>query len=152
VESWLASTDHRAAGDCFVTPMLEYNWSLVVSEAMACGSPILCSTYSGCWPELVEPDRNGWVFDPLDLAHFTQALSYAIEQGEELGTMGEASRAIISQDTPQHAAVAVLQACRIANATISSGEIPPKLGMLFRPTGTSCRLQGLADSAARAIA
>ena len=104
---------YYAVSDLFVMPTLEDNWSLVVPEAMACSLPILCSVYNGCWPELVT-ERNGWVFDPLDLAHFTQALSHSMEQREHLRAMGEASRAIVSQHTPKHAAEAVLQSCHIA--------------------------------------
>src|SRR5439155_13800916 len=43
---------YYAMADVLVMPTLEDNWSLVVPEAMACGKPILCSQYNGCWPEL----------------------------------------------------------------------------------------------------
>ena len=50
---------YYSAADAFVISTLEDNWSLVVPEAMACGLPILCSQYNGCWPELVQ-EGNGW--------------------------------------------------------------------------------------------
>jgi len=54
--------DYYASAEVFVIPTLEDNWSLVVPEAMACGLPILCSVYNGCWPELVHDKVNGWFF------------------------------------------------------------------------------------------
>ena len=68
-----------AAADALVIPTLDDNWSLVVPEAMACGLPVLCSKYNGCWPELVHQGRNGWVFDPLDPEDLAGCLSKCID-------------------------------------------------------------------------
>ena len=106
--------DFFAAADVLVMPTLEDNWSLVVPEAMACGLPILCSSYNGCWPELVHPDRNGWVFDPKDTEQFASLLQVVHRDRERLPQMGEASRAIVQDFGPAQAAKAVLTACRIA--------------------------------------
>jgi len=62
--------------DVFVMPTLEDNWSLVVSEAMACGLPIACSIYNGCYPELVHDSINGKRFDPLNELDFIETLAY----------------------------------------------------------------------------
>jgi glycosyltransferase involved in cell wall biosynthesis len=107
---------YYAASDVFVIPTLEDNWSLVVPEAMACGLPILCSKYNGCYPELVEPDGNGWVFDPLDGQDTLMALERCVENQENLAAMGDRSREIIANHTPAHAAESILEACRIAIA------------------------------------
>jgi glycosyltransferase involved in cell wall biosynthesis len=104
---------YYAAADAFIIPTLEDNWSLVVAEAMACGLPILCSKYNGCWPELVQPG-NGWVFDPLDPQDILRVLRACIEKASELPRMGRTSRAIIAGHTPQHAARSIYDACRIA--------------------------------------
>ena len=81
---------YYAAADAFVIPTLEDNWSLVVPEAMACGLPILCSKYNGCWPELVQ-EGNGWVFDPLDPQDTLRVLNLGIEKVSELPRMGRQS-------------------------------------------------------------
>ena len=104
---------YYAASDVFVIPTLEDNWSLVVPEAMACGLPILCSRYNGCWPELVQ-EKNGWVFDPLDPQDTLRGLKACIEKASELPRMGQASRKIIVGYTPQHAARSIYEACQIA--------------------------------------
>ena len=105
---------YYAAADAFVIPTLEDNWSLVVPEAMACGLPILCSKYNGCWPELVQEGRNGWVFDPLDEQGTTETLSTAVRCQPELATMGAESLAIVSEHSPRRAAQAILSACELA--------------------------------------
>lgn len=108
---------HRyyAAADVLVMPTLEDNWSLVVPEAMACGLPVLCSRYNGCWPELVQNGRNGWVFDPRDMQDVIRVLESAIADGTDLRQMGMESKAIVEDHTPQKAAQAVLDACEIAH-------------------------------------
>lgn len=103
-----------ASADAFIIPTLEDNWSLVVPEAMSCGLPVLCSKYNGCWPELVQAGRNGWVFDPHDRADLVSCLQEAAGAGERLGAMGEESREIVRDFTPARAAEAIYRACEIA--------------------------------------
>jgi len=103
---------YRAA-DIFITPTLEDNWSLVVSEAMACGLPIICSKYNGSWPELVS-NENGWFFDPLDNPGFVNILNECIRNRGEFSRMGEASIRIIKKYNPASAADSILRACKIA--------------------------------------
>lgn len=105
---------YYASADVLVMPTLEDNWSLVVPEAMACGLPVLCSKYNGCYPELISPGENGWLFDPLDQHDTFQALKTCIENRSRLRKMGEKSRDIVASHTPNHAADAILNACKIA--------------------------------------
>jgi glycosyltransferase involved in cell wall biosynthesis len=108
----LLATYYRC-GDVFVIPTLEDNWSLVVPEAMACGLPVLCSKYNGCWPELVTP-ANGWVFDPLDQTDFAYKLALCLDSKGELLQMGKCSKDIVEGFTPDRAAKSILTACEIA--------------------------------------
>ncbi len=105
---------HYAAADVLVMPTLEDNWSLVVPEAMACGKPILCSRFNGCWPELVQPGLNGWVFDPNDADELARLMSRCVADQSTLSAMGAASRRIVADYTPAHAAAAVYRACELA--------------------------------------
>lgn len=105
---------HYASADALVMPSLEDNWSLVVPEAMACGLPVLCSRYNGCWPELVKENVNGWVFDPTDASAVAQVLSDATRAAGRLAEMGQASRQIVQAYSPARAAGAVLQGCEQA--------------------------------------
>jgi glycosyltransferase involved in cell wall biosynthesis len=108
-----ALAPYYRGADIFVMPTLEDNWSLVVPEAMACGLPILCSQYNGCWPELVRPE-NGWVFDPLSPAATAEALHEACVSAGRFPSMGQASRRIVSAHTASHAAEAICEAVELA--------------------------------------
>lgn len=105
---------YYAVCDAFIIPTLEDNWSLVVPEAMACGKPILCSKYNGCWPELVHQGVNGWVFDPDNSSELAELLKNCRDHIDRLPTMGKASQAIVENFSPKHAAEAIYKACLIA--------------------------------------
>jgi glycosyltransferase involved in cell wall biosynthesis len=108
---------YYALADVLVMPTLEDNWSLVVPEAMACGRPVLCSTYNGCWPELVHDDVNGWVFDPNNATEIAGLMARcAAATPARLEQMGNESRRIIADFTPARAAEAVLAACELAES------------------------------------
>ena len=106
--------EYYAAADVFIMPTLEDNWSLVVPEAMACGLPVLCSKYNGCWPELVHDGINGWVLDPLKPDDILRVLELCIDNRKKLKSMGEQSREIGSHFSPENAAKSILEACTIA--------------------------------------
>ncbi len=101
------------AADVFIIPTMSDNWSLVVPEAMACGLPILCSKYNGCWPELVTPD-NGWVFDPLNVDSTVASLEKCVQARDDLPEMGRRSLEIIGNYTGRTAAEAILKTCELA--------------------------------------
>ncbi len=86
----------------FIMPSSHFEqWGLVVNEAMAAGLPVLVSRACGCAPDLVQEGVNGFTFDPYDvegLAHLMVKMS----SGEaDLKAMGEASRRIIADWTPE---------------------------------------------------
>jgi glycosyltransferase involved in cell wall biosynthesis len=113
---------YYAAADVLVMPTLEDIWCVVVPEGMACGLPILCSKYNGCYPELIASGENGWVFDPLSIKDTYQALRKCIDNRSRLKQMGQKSKEIISQHTPRHAAQAIFDACKIAIANKSKNK------------------------------
>lgn len=105
---FLGKTDYSqiykyyAVSDVFVIPTLEDNWSLVVPEAMACGLPIACSIYNGCYPELVHKDINGITFDTLNKTSLLGALKYF--HGVDLKSFGAKSREIEANFSPEKTA------------------------------------------------
>ena len=64
-----------ASADFLVLPTLQDVWGLVVSEALACGLPVICSRYAGCACELLQPAA---IFDPLDDDDFDKTLLMGI--------------------------------------------------------------------------
>lgn len=103
---------HRyyAVADVFVMPTLEDNWSLVVPEAMACGLPVATTPYNGCYVELVKSGENGYVFDALQPARITEML--AAFHRVDLKAMGQRSREIAKDFTPELAAKKIFTLCQ----------------------------------------
>lgn len=99
---------YYAISDVFIIPTLEDNWSLVVPEAMACGLPIACSIYNGCYPELVHNGENGTLFDPLKEKSVTEALSYF--HSVDIHAQGERSKEIESDYSPHKTALNIRNA------------------------------------------
>lgn len=109
---------YYAIADVFIMPTLEDNWSLVVPEAMACGLPIICSIYNGCWPELVQEAINGFTFDPFNAEEIAKGIDFFLENPEQIKPMGQASKKIVADFSPTNAAQAVFKACHIASKGI----------------------------------
>jgi glycosyltransferase involved in cell wall biosynthesis len=109
-----AVAQYYALCDVLVMPTLEDNWSLVVPEAMACSKPVLCSRFNGCWPELVKDGVNGWTFDPHDPQELARLFETCSSQPNLLPAMGQASREIVEDFSPEHAAEAFHKACLLA--------------------------------------
>lgn len=92
---------YLAVSDVLVLPSVSEPWGLVVNEAMACGLPVLVSHRCGCVPELVHPGINGYMFDPFNIDEIAYYMTH-ISSGEvELKSMGEASKRIITNYTPE---------------------------------------------------
>ena len=63
--------------DALVLPSRIEPWGLVVNEALACGTYVLCSRRAGAAYDLIRPGWNGELFDPdvpTELAHHLRAL------------------------------------------------------------------------------
>lgn len=97
-----------AVSDVFIIPTLEDNWSLVVPEAMACGLPVACSIYNGCYPELVRKDENGITFDPLDGESVLNTLDYF--HHVDLQRFGQQSKIIEKKFSPENTAIKIFRA------------------------------------------
>jgi len=103
-----------AGADLLLFPSLGDPWGLVVSEALACGVPVLCSKLAGCADDLVRPGENGWIFDPIDARDFGSALARALSCAD-LARMGECGRETAKRFTPEEMADGLRGA--IAHAT-----------------------------------
>lgn len=101
--------------DLFVFPSLADEWGLVVNEALASGLPVLGSRYSQAVEELVEPGREGWVFDPLAADDIDRALDAALGcERDRLRTMRSAARRKALALTPEYVADRIADALRFA--------------------------------------
>jgi glycosyltransferase involved in cell wall biosynthesis len=84
-----------AIADGFVLPSLGDPYPLAVIEAAFAGLPLLLSDNVGCYPEALEPGKNGWLFDPHDINSVKEALTaFASSSPEKLFNIGQQSRHI----------------------------------------------------------
>jgi glycosyltransferase involved in cell wall biosynthesis len=83
--------------DVFVLVSSHEPWGLVVNEAMAAGRAVIVGDEVGCVADIVQPNVNGFVVRPGDIAGLATALRDATATPERSRAMGEASREIIEQ-------------------------------------------------------
>jgi UDP-glucose:(heptosyl)LPS alpha-1,3-glucosyltransferase len=81
------------AADAFVLPTLYDPFPNVVLEAMASGLPVITSTKSG-GAELIEPDRNGYVCDALDVEALAGHMGSLLPR-DRAAEMGRRAREIV---------------------------------------------------------
>jgi glycosyltransferase involved in cell wall biosynthesis len=73
----------------------------VVNEAMAAGLPVIVSNRCGCAEDLVDPARNGFVFDPGTLGDLARCLRQMEDATPgDLAQMGARSSDIIGRYSP----------------------------------------------------
>ncbi len=70
-----------ASSDCEVLPTHTENFGMVVAEALACGTPVICSR--GAPWEGLESNQCGW-WVPLDHAAFRNAMTEAMSQSRSV--------------------------------------------------------------------
>lgn len=103
---WVGSVEYERVGayfqqaDIFVFPTLEDVWGLVAVEAMMFGKPILCSKWAGT-VEMVVEGENGYVFDSHQPEKLAELMSRFIDNPDLIDKMGEKSRQIMSNHTPE---------------------------------------------------
>lgn len=94
--------------DVFVFPTFEDVWGMVVPEAMVFGKPVLCSNGAASC-ELIVSGENGYIFDPSSPKELADKMQIFIDNPDLIESMGERSRQIISQKTPETAAKAYVE-------------------------------------------
>lgn len=94
--------------DVFVFPTFEDVWGMVVPEAMVFGKPVLCSNGAASC-ELIVSGENGYIFDPSSAKELADKMQIFIDRPDLIESMGERSRQIISQKTPETAAKAYVE-------------------------------------------
>jgi 1,2-diacylglycerol 3-alpha-glucosyltransferase len=107
---------YYALAQALILPSISEAWGLAVNEAMAAGLPVLVSTACGCAPDLVQEGVNGFTFDPYDVAGLARLLVKMSSGEADLKAMGEASRLIIADWTPEVFAQNLFKAVETAQA------------------------------------
>lgn len=77
--------------DVFVFPSLLEGFGMVVSEAMACGLPVITTKHTG-GVELITPQENGFLTDIRDVDALKNHIKYFYENPDEITRMGNNAR------------------------------------------------------------
>jgi len=107
--NWVGWVDYGSLGayfqqaDIFVFPTFEDVWGMVVPEAMVFGKPVLCSNGAASC-ELIVEGENGYIFDPSNAKELAEKMQVFLDNPDLVESMGERSRQLISQKTPETAA------------------------------------------------
>ena len=107
-------------GDIFALPSQGRfeTWGLAVNEAMHLGRPALVSDHVGCHPDLIQPDRTGWVFPARDVDALAAALRSALSlPRSELQLRGAAAQHRIADYSYERATAGLLRALAFVRAS-----------------------------------
>ena len=116
---WLGRLDYGQLGvffrgaDVFVLPTLEDTWGVVVLEAMVVGKPIMCSKWAGA-AEMVVEGENGYTFEPNHPEAVAKIMRRFIENPDLIATMGNKSKQLMAEHTPQAAGEFLAQTATLA--------------------------------------
>lgn len=89
--------------DVFILPTLEDTWGMVVLEAMLLGKAVICSKGAGASELILEGD-NGYCFEPENAMQLATVMQKFIDAPRKADSMGQFSRRLMEQYTPQAAA------------------------------------------------
>ena len=97
--------------DLYLFPTLSDEWGVVVNEALSKGVPVIGSLYSQAVEELIENDKNGWLFYPNQQDSFVKTLTKAINtNNSKLTELSENGISTIKDFTPEKIAANIVEA------------------------------------------
>lgn len=141
ITGWASSNDVQQqilASRAMVLPSFAEGLPVVIMEALALGRPVI-STYVAGIPELVEPERCGWLVPPGSVEALTAAMQKAIElpveKLEQMGRVG-AERVALQHDAILEASIlAALFPSNIEKTQNQANAAPP--GLLYANIDTA---------------
>ncbi|PSB59246.1 glycosyltransferase family 4 protein [Chamaesiphon polymorphus] len=116
---WMGKSPYRCLGayfqfaDVFVFPTYDDIWGMVLTEAMAFGKPVICSTGAGA-AEMVEVAANGFVYAPDRVDLLVQYMTQFLDNPELIPAMGNKSTQIMLKNTPESATACFVEAMTVS--------------------------------------
>ncbi len=101
---------HYAMSDILVLPSSFEPHSAVVKEAMCFGLPVIVSDKVGAAADIIEHDRNGFVYPCGDTGELASYIDILVENSEKRKMFGEASLEIIKDWDHQRAINGLIEA------------------------------------------
>jgi glycosyltransferase involved in cell wall biosynthesis len=87
---------YYAMSDIVVVPSLQEGFGLVVTEAMACGKPVIGTNVGGI-PDQIIDGYNGFLVEPKNASQISEKIIYLIENVEIAKEMGLRGRKIVEE-------------------------------------------------------
>ncbi len=109
---WKEVPKYYAIANVFILPSLSEPWGLVVNEAMVCGLPVIVSKKAGAYWDLVKEGENGFGFEPTNSEELKAIMLKFINREVDIKKMGEKSKEIIKDYTPENAVMRMLNAVK----------------------------------------
>ena len=110
-----------AAADIFVLPSRSEPWGFVLNEGMEFGLPLVVSEAVGAGPDLVHPGENGFIFPVGDSDALAKYLEILVRDESLRKRMGERSKEIIKDFSPEAWAQGVVKAIEsVTGKTVNS--------------------------------
>lgn len=94
-----------------VLPSRSEPWGLVVNEALSYGCPAVVSNHCGCGPELVQPGVSGYTFETGNIEALAASLEAVRALSRDRLQTVQRCLDIMSNHTPQRAALHMMEAC-----------------------------------------
>ena len=82
-------------GDVYIMPSLSETWGMGVSEAMACGLPVMASEHVGCVADLVLENKTGMIFRLDDIDKCMEFLRRLCHRRDEVVEMATCANSLI---------------------------------------------------------
>jgi glycosyltransferase involved in cell wall biosynthesis len=112
---WLGKIPYRCLGayfqlaDVFIFPTYDDIWGMVLTEAMAFGKPVICSTGAGA-AEMVSEGVNGFRYDPDRIEQLAAYMIRFLDTPDLIQKMGVESTQIMLKNTPKSATLCFFEA------------------------------------------
>ena len=87
---------YYAMSDVVVVPSIQEAFGLVVSEAMACGKPIVGSDVGGIRDQIIN-GYNGFLVSPKSPDEIAERILWLLENPDEATKMGQRGREIVER-------------------------------------------------------
>jgi glycosyltransferase involved in cell wall biosynthesis len=82
--------DLYSQASVLVLPSVEDGFGLVITQAMACGVPVIATTHSG-GPDVITDGRDGFIVPPRSAAAIAERLQFLYNHPEQRAAMGRAA-------------------------------------------------------------
>ncbi len=117
---WIGAVPYRCLGayfqfaDVFIFPTYDDIWGMVLTEAMAFGKAVICSTGAGA-AEMVEEEANGFRYAPDLVDLLTEYMTRFLDTPDLIQSMGDRSAQIMIENTPESATSCFVEAIEFVN-------------------------------------